>query len=491
LLDKLLADSGSKKFDAIILDDATRWARDNLKSEIGLRTLQRNGIQFYAGTLKYDLNDNHNVAFLQMSAVWAQFQAKEAARKSLQNRYERALKGIPTSGKFPFGRTFNKKTNEWEPDDDKADAIRFAASEIIKGRSVRDTCRILEAEYNLKIHRGTLRHILKNQCGDKWNETFSGYGTVTHTIPDILDEFTIRAVGKQLAENKRRPVRNDIKNYVLNTHIRCAECERALSGVTRKNATGKKYSYYHHPSGYDIDCKAFKYLPLKKAEDAVFDTIFNFTYDQAGFQKAVKERIGDKKDIAKLKRQITSKKKSLTGIKRQLSNLIDMCSEEKIDPDEYDKKRAEYKDEKNRLIETIAKLETKLASWLESEKFIEGALDMRHKFLDNYRSSDRLKKMSYDDKVDLLNYFFNGNDNDGRRYGITIQKNAQGEYELELYGRYLMGPDRYTTIKRRPAICTFTALKTLGKDGFEIDKHRDRISKARYQTISTGCRHQP
>jgi hypothetical protein len=67
-----------------------------------------------------------------------------------------------------------------------------------------------------------------------------------------------------------------------------------------------------------------------------------------------------------------------------------------------------------------------------------------------------------------------------------VQKNAQGDFELELYGRYLMGPSRYTTIKRRPTICIFTARKTLGKDGFVIERHRVQISKDRYQTMIAG-----
>lgn len=492
LLDMLLADSGSNKFDAIILDDATRWARDNLKSEIGLRTLKKNSIKFYAGSTKYDLNDNLTFAFLQMGAVWAQFQAKESARKSLQNRYERALKGIPTGGNKPFGRTFNRKTNEWELDERKAELIRFAASEILKGRSMRDTCKILNTEHNLKIVRGTLRNVLINKCGDKWTENFKGYGTVTHTVPCILDEFTIRAVKKQFADNKR-PVRNDIKNYVLNRHIRCDLCKLALSGVTRKKANGKVYPYYHHPSGYEIDCKAFKYLPQKKAEDAVFDMIFNFTYDQVGFQKAVQARIGDKKDVTKLKKQITSNKKSLTNTERQLHNLADMLSREKIEEDEYDKLRAEYLEKKSKLTEKITKQENKLASWLESERFMEDAFDIRLKVLKKIKSPEHIKGMSYDNKVDLLNYFFTGRDDDDKRYGIYVQKNTQGDFELELYGRYLMGPDSpsYMRIKRYRTINTFRVRKTLGKDGFDIEKQRERISKGRYQTMYQTSGHQP
>jgi hypothetical protein len=350
---------------------------------------------------------------------------------------------------------------------------------------------MLETEHGVKISRGTLRNVFKNQCGHTWNENFKGYGTVTHKVPELLDEFTIRAVNKILDEN-RRPTRTDIKNYVLNTHMRCAPCGLALSGVTRQNQSGKRYPYYHHPSGSEIKCKAFKYLPLKAAEDAIFDTIFKFTYDQAAFQKAVKERIGDRKDIPKLKKQIASKKRSLTKTENQLSRLIDLYTDsDSMTKKEYDNKRAEYKEKRANLIEKFAELEGRLQNWMEAEKFMDDSMEMREKILDEIQSPEHIKNISYDQKVDLLNYFFAGRDDNDRRYGITVQKNAQGKFEFEIYGRYILGPDLYHTIKHRPTIRTFTVHKTMGEDGFNIEKRKERISKDRYQNMSTGSGLQP
>ncbi|MBW2634332.1 MAG: hypothetical protein JRE14_09485 [Deltaproteobacteria bacterium] len=230
---------------------------------------------------------------------------------------------------------------------------------------------------------------------------------------------------------------------------------------------------------------------MKKAEDAVFDTLFNFTYDQAGFQKAIKERIGGKKDITNLKRQIANNKKSLSKIEHQLDELVDLRTSGDIEKDRYEKKRYEYMETKSYLMETIAKFEGRLASWLESEKFKEDALDVRHKILDEIKSSEYMKNMSYSVKVDLLNYFFSGWDDDNRKYGIYVQKNADGDFELELYGRYVLGPDRYGTIKRRRTLYTFTARINLEKEGVDLERHKERLSKYRYQTMSAGGGHQP
>ena len=354
---------------------------------------------------------------------------------------------------------------------------------------MRDTCKLLNKDLGIKMSRVTLRNVLKNHSGDTWSENFKGYGTVTHKVPALIDdEFTIRAVAKQLAENKR-PIRIDVKNYVLNKYMRCA-CGRALSGQTVTTKSGK-YPYYVHPHDEETKCYDYRGLPLKEAEKAVFETLFNFTYDHASFQKAVKERIGNKKDTAKLKRQITNDKKSLSVVERQLSNLIDMLSREKIDEAEYDKKRAECLERKSNLTEKIAKQEDRLSNWLEAEKFAKDAYEIRHEVLKEIKSPEHIKKMTYEQKSDLLNYFFNGRDDEGRKYGITVQKNKQGKFEFEIYGRYLMGPDRYATLKHRPAIYTFTARKISGKEGFDLEKRKEIISKSRYKNMSTGIHYVP
>ncbi len=46
-LDKLLEDSAKGLFDAVIVVDASRWSRDNLKSKAGLETLRTHDIKFF------------------------------------------------------------------------------------------------------------------------------------------------------------------------------------------------------------------------------------------------------------------------------------------------------------------------------------------------------------------------------------------------------------------------------------------------------------
>ena len=59
-LDALLKDSSNGKFDAVIVCDASRWSRDNLKSKEGLNILRNNGTRFFVGTNElYQFVENH------------------------------------------------------------------------------------------------------------------------------------------------------------------------------------------------------------------------------------------------------------------------------------------------------------------------------------------------------------------------------------------------------------------------------------------------
>jgi DNA invertase Pin-like site-specific DNA recombinase len=131
LLDKLLADSGKNLFDAVICCDATRWSRDNLKSKTGLEILRKNRIRFFIGTMEYDLFKPEHILFLGMSAEIGEYHARSQSEKSNANRIARAERGIPTSGKLPYGRAFNKKTLKWEPnDEEEAKRIKEEAGKI-------------------------------------------------------------------------------------------------------------------------------------------------------------------------------------------------------------------------------------------------------------------------------------------------------------------------------------------------------------------------
>jgi len=288
LLDQLLEDSEKDLFDAVIVADSSRWSRDNLKNEIGLRTLRDNRIRFFASTTDYDLNENTQFMHLQMAAIINEFLAKEQAKKSVDNRHHRSQRGIPAVGPMPYARKFNKKTNKWELDEEKANQIREVAKKYLSGE---DT--LINLAKSLQMSYQNLSKILTKRCGNKWTVQFKGKEPVTYTIPRILSNDMIRQVKDRL-EFKRTNNRTDIKNkYLLSGFIRCEKCGSTLTGQTQysKKAIHK---YYQHQSRTIVDCTAFSSIPAEKIERALFLTIFENIVDVPSFEKAIAESLPDR-----------------------------------------------------------------------------------------------------------------------------------------------------------------------------------------------------
>src|SRR5262245_57171738 len=74
-LDRLIADAGKNKFDAVIVAHADRWSRDNEKAEEGVKAFKAAKVRFFVSVTEYDLYNPEHRLFLGMSAVIGQFQA--------------------------------------------------------------------------------------------------------------------------------------------------------------------------------------------------------------------------------------------------------------------------------------------------------------------------------------------------------------------------------------------------------------------------------
>jgi len=109
LFERLLHDAARNKFDAVIVDEQSRWARDNQKSKIGLKILKENGIRFFDVHGEYDLHDPHDVFILGIQGEINEWFAAQLSGKSMQARHARAKRGFASFGSRHFGYKFNEK----------------------------------------------------------------------------------------------------------------------------------------------------------------------------------------------------------------------------------------------------------------------------------------------------------------------------------------------------------------------------------------------
>jgi hypothetical protein len=185
------------------------------------------------------LTNPDHVLFLDLSAAIGKFHADNQTKKSLLNRIARAKRGLPSGGPLPFGRTFtwadDRSSGTWGVDEDGQRLIADVAARYLAGATLFD----LAAEYGTSDAQ--LGYLLRHRCGPTWTQTFSApklgiAETVVETaVPPLLDDDTIRKVGRLLDHRKKRvrrpPVRDNF--YLLGGKVFCPYCGYAYTGQAR------------------------------------------------------------------------------------------------------------------------------------------------------------------------------------------------------------------------------------------------------------------
>lgn len=467
-LNQLLADAGKDLFDAVIVCDASRWSRDNLKSKEGLNVLRDNGIRFFVGSSEYDLFDPAKNLFLGMSAEIGEFQAAEQARKSIINRIERANRGIPSLGKLPFGRTFNKATLQWGIDPEKHIIIKQAAKRYLSGEGMID----IATSYG--INPSGLWGTLRKKCGDKWEVHFTKKDlkideTVIMTIPRLLPEETIKAIHAKGAANKTY-THGQIKNkYLLSRMIFCQECEYTLFGYT--NHSGKQY-YNHARAKNKKPCLMHRHIPANQIESATLMLLAATFGDNEKIQKAVEKAQPDMEKIKAMKNERTQLERIIFKADKQRDNLVSAVSKGLL-KDEVIEKR----------MKSIEKFE------LEAKNRI----DVINGQLNNLPDPDQIKKLSmfkgkvwqnlskknptwilqksFEFKRSLLEKAFGGVDPKGKRYGVYVKYDEEkSQWEFKMHG--IIGNELMTLPLDR---LTIIELYHLDPDYQDVDKEIERI----------------
>jgi hypothetical protein len=165
--------------------------------------------------------------------------------------------------------------------------------------------------------------------------------------------------------------------------------------------------------------------------------LWEFAWDRVGFYKAVEDQVPDQKGIETLKKTIAQNEKELKKVGSKIDRLVDAYTDDKMNAEIYSKKETELLEIRDTINSELKMQRAKLNRLPDIEKLMAGAKKMRRQLLEYYSSPERLRDMSYDEKRALLNYFFSGRDENGKKFGIEIDKNDQGELTISMYGAYM------------------------------------------------------
>lgn len=427
-LAQCLTDGQRGQFSVLIVYRLSRFGRNARELLENYNQLKEAGIQLRSIAEGIDFSTKYGEAMLGLLAVIAQLEKDILKEQMFENRVARAKRGVPTSGKLPYGRTYDRATDKWVLDEDKANLIRKAAEDYLSGTPLKDiAARIGMTDNNL-------RDILRNRCGDTWTVNFKGTEPITYNIDRILTDDTIEEIKERLEFNRKNN-RTDLPGiYVLSGFIRCYDCLSKLSGVTLNYSTSPLRAYRHKTG----KCKSFKYIPADGIEKAVFETIFENIIDVPSFEKAIKESMPDQTWIDELKEKITRNEKRLAKVELALDDLVTALLNKTLTAETIKNREAKLLEEKRTISEELETDRQTLKSLPNPEEVKAEANTIRRNLLQQYGGQKRLKKLTFDEKRNLLHWLFDGKDRDGKPYGIYVtskglRKNRSVDYFL--YGK--------------------------------------------------------
>jgi DNA invertase Pin-like site-specific DNA recombinase len=360
-LDKLLADAAQdrKPFDAVIVADASRWSRDNVRSDTGLEALRDAGVRFFVLRTEHDLFNPEARLFLRMSASIGAYHADIQAKKSVDNRIERARRGVPTAGKVPFGRIWDAGKRQWRIDPQKQEMVRDCARRYLAGEPLPRLAR----EYGM--NHSNLCKVLRERCGDQWEIAFRSdrlniRETVSVPVPPLLPPETIAAVRHRLTANRtylHKPPRSK-HEFLLRGRVFCAACGYAMFG--QENGNGRLYyRHCHHDRVKECPLKDPRpWVPAKSIEGAVVRDLFDMFGNPAAIERAVKASAPEC-DKALMRR--ADLEKELAKIDKARNRLLGLIERDAITDAQAEAKLVELKDRSAGLRAELDKLAQALA----------------------------------------------------------------------------------------------------------------------------------
>lgn len=340
-VDRLLAycERRPHPVDAVMVAHQDRWSRDNIASEQGLNRLQKEGVRFFVLANEHDLNEPTARLYLAMSSSIGAYHAANQKKKSLENRIARAKRGIPTGGKLPYGRTFDRTNMTWGVDPKKKALVEEVARRYLAGESMEK----LAAEHG--VNHTSLHKTLMKRSGPEWEVIFQPDGVVIRdeplvvpvTVPPLLQPRTIAALHKRSRANKTYQ-HGQIKHpYLLRRVVFCANCGHAMFGQT--NHSGKRY--YRHRNK---ECPSpLHSVPADILEETVLLHLWAAFGNAAKLARAVEDARPDAEKFEEYTKRRERVCSELAKLKKGRERVLTQLENETISEDEATERLAKSK----------------------------------------------------------------------------------------------------------------------------------------------------
>ncbi len=237
-----------ERFDAIVVIELSRLARNGLVSEIILEKVIEHDIPILTpdGDV-YDLrNDDKAVLMYRFGSLISADEHKRIGRRSLNNKKTMAREGKWIAGEAPYAYRINKETKKLEVIPDQADVVKMIYQDYqngelgITGIATKLNDLRIPSKRGGKWTGGTVKKILANpayfgQVVFQVKEKIRGKEQIVETIivdnahEPIVSRNTFDAVNVVRGDKTRHHKRRLKANSFLKNVLHCGSCGRKLS----------------------------------------------------------------------------------------------------------------------------------------------------------------------------------------------------------------------------------------------------------------------
>lgn len=259
---RMIADSDKHTFDAVLVYQLDRFARNRYDSAINKAKLKKNGVRVISA--RENISDDASGILVEgILESMAEYYSAELSQKIHRGMAINAQKCL-SNGSNP-GLGFKVAPDHtFYIDEDEAVIVREIFERYGKGETVADIIKDLNARQiktslGRDFNKNSLHRLLRNK---RYIGTYLYKGEETPGgMPRIVSDDVFERVQKILDKNKAAPARSRGKEeYLLTTKLFCGYCREMMTGYGGTGKSGKAYHYYA--------CKnAKKHLCQKKVVD--------------------------------------------------------------------------------------------------------------------------------------------------------------------------------------------------------------------------------
>ncbi len=319
---RMVLESSNGNFDAVIVYQLDRFARNRYDSAVNKAILKKNGVRVVSARENIT-EDASGILVEGVLESLAEYFSAELSQKVRRGMLINAGKCLFNGGILPFGFSIDEEKHYIINPDQAFIVIeifeRYSSGETIK--SIAEDLKVRQVKTNKGSYfeKSSLQRLLRNK---RYTGTYI-YGDVEipDGIPQIVPKELFDRVQPMMDKNAHAPGRTKGENeYLLTTKLYCGKCHEMMTGYSGTSKNGNVYHYYICKNAKKKKCDK-KNISKSIIEDAVVKVckklLNNINLEEiiAGIEKACNE---DFENSATRKLE-----KNLKNIEKSISNLLD------------------------------------------------------------------------------------------------------------------------------------------------------------------------